>query len=811
MEDGPVLKPSSSLPPSIRGTGESASDGSNRKAYFSLESKLANKMDYPNTDSAHGGNRVNSKAGTQCVSKGVASGVEYPHPNPSAPHPPPLPPPPALKPLELAQNLQTDSKTDKMERAEKVDKTAPPSLLPQISPLPQPAPPPHPHHYSPTGWSGGGGPGGPGSWGFSRYPGNHHSQQPHPPVQQQQLPSVYNPPASRHSSHPPYLPHPHREYLPRYAPGERERGVERERGGVRDFAGREISREFSVSISSGSGSGASLSSNSGSACGPNGNQGREFANLSVGQSREYSGLSSQGSDRGGSGPGQGARDFASSFPSRDRDRERDREPGREFTLQNQNQTQTRDFGSGAGGHPKEKEGRWGEFAGQLREAGPNSSASNNAASSGNAVTPAGGLPATPLLNRDNREAPTSPPNSTPGHPPPPSLAPLCQAPASSNRDYPPSMEFALQQQQQQAPMQSSQSSSSSGSETLASHYMREYPPPGAKEYPPAVPPSSVPLPAGPREYPSPTSTGGGLGRDYPGGSQLGLVAHPHYPGQTAPPAGRERDREREREGGSSALFTRAGQPPSLSPSSSSCHPRPPSAPYPAPPPPPLPPPSSLAQPLPPSNLGANHTRPGPYHSSNQTLTPPTTLSPLPSPSANQMPGFSSFPATSSGNAPVPASGTATTCVSGFRPSPYHGNLGSHAPFNASYHTNGNSLSSLTNNGSTSSGGATHNATGGNNNSNAHARSLSPQNNGSASKIHPTLGNPGNSVSAPPPSAPHPGDGLNDSSTAPPPPPVIKEEPMEEREETDSPPPALRSPSPEPKPVDIPIHASQSAR
>ncbi|KAG5856265.1 hypothetical protein ANANG_G00006200 [Anguilla anguilla] len=83
-----------------------------------------------------------------------------------------------------------------------------------ITPLPQPAPPPHPHHYSPTGWSGGGGPGGPGSWGFSRYPGNHHSQQPHPPVQQQQLPSVYNPPASRHSSHPPYLPHPHREYLP---------------------------------------------------------------------------------------------------------------------------------------------------------------------------------------------------------------------------------------------------------------------------------------------------------------------------------------------------------------------------------------------------------------------------------------------------------------------------------------------------------------------------------------------------------------------------------------------------------------------
>ncbi|KAG9344955.1 hypothetical protein JZ751_009495 [Albula glossodonta] len=707
-DDAPILKTSSSLAPSLRGMGDSVSNGSNRKSYFSLESKLTNK-DYPNTEGTPSGNRVSSKTGATCAPKGVSGGPEYSHANPGAPHPPPLPPPPALKPLELGQNLQTDSKPDKMERGDKAvaDKTTPPSLLPQITSLPQPAPPPpppppHPHHYSPVGWTTGG-----------MHPGT-----------------------------------------------EKERGREEgEQGSGRDGAG------------------------SGS----------------------------------GSGPGQGARDYGPAFPSRERDREREREPGREFALQNQSQTQARDFNPSGSGHPKkEKEGgRWGEFTGQLRDAGgngnPNNSSNNGATaapSSGSAPALAGGLPTAPLLGRD---ASASPQSSNPSHPP--SLAPISQPQGPSNRDYPPppSVEFSLQQQQQIQSSQSSSSSSSSssGSDALAPHFLREYPP--------AVPPSSVPLSAPAREYPSPTSVGVGLGRDYPGGPQLPLSSHPHYPGQTAPSQGRERDRERERDGGSAGLYSnRSGQPPSLSPSSSSsCHPRPPSAPYPAPPPPPLPPPSSsLSQPLPPSSLGGGgHTRPGgAYHSSNQTLTPPTPLSPLPSPSANQIPGFPSFPPSSSANAALPTSGPATTCSASFRPSPYHSGLSSHTSFNASYHTNGNGANNLASNSSNSGSASAHGtASGSNSNSNTHSHSLSPQSSTSTTKIHPSHGNPGNSVSVPPSSTSLPGEGLTDSSTAPPPPPVIKEEPMEEREETDSPPPILRSPSPDPKPVDIPIHASQSAR
>ncbi|XP_042162404.1 atrophin-1-like [Oncorhynchus tshawytscha] len=263
IEDSPSLKlPSSSISssapvPSLRGAGDSANDSNSvRKSYFSQDSKLVSKMEYgpASADTVHSGNRMNSKAKAQCVTKATVAGGDYPLGNPNIPHPPPppLPPPPALKPLELGgQNLPSEVKVEreKMEKGEKLmdNKTAPPSLLPQTSPLPPSQPPPHPHHYSPTGWQGGTATGCQGSWGYTRYSGNHHTHQPQhqPPVQQQQLPSVYNPPSSRHSSssHPPYLPHPHKEYLPRYASGggERERGAAGERGGVRvEYGGREI-------------------------------------------------------------------------------------------------------------------------------------------------------------------------------------------------------------------------------------------------------------------------------------------------------------------------------------------------------------------------------------------------------------------------------------------------------------------------------------------------------------------------------------------------------------------------------------------
>ena len=207
MDDSPALKPptapcpSSALTPSVRGGADSsvAEGNSGRKSYFSLDSKLV-KVEYGGAaggDGGHGGSRMNAKANTQCVTKTTVSGGDYPHANPNIPHapPPPLPPPPALKPLELGgPNLPVEAKAerDKLEKAEKLmDKTpsTPPSLLPQTSPLPQPQPSPHPHHYSPTSWQGVTATGCQGSWGYARYPGNHHPHQPQhqPPVQQQQL------------------------------------------------------------------------------------------------------------------------------------------------------------------------------------------------------------------------------------------------------------------------------------------------------------------------------------------------------------------------------------------------------------------------------------------------------------------------------------------------------------------------------------------------------------------------------------------------------------------------------------------------
>ncbi|KAG7216983.1 hypothetical protein INR49_001637, partial [Caranx melampygus] len=279
IEDCPSLKPpstpcsSSGLTPSLRGAGDSSNDSnSGRKSYFSMDSKLMCKVEYggpTGVDGALSGSRMNSKASTQCVTKTTISGGDFSHNSPNIPHSlaPPLPPPPALKPLELGgQNLPAEVKTerDKIEKADKLlDKaqSTPPSLLPQTGPQPQSQSQPqtqtstHPHHYSSTSWQGGTATGCQGSWGYTRYPGNHHPHQPQhqPPVQQQQLPSVYNPPSSRHSSsHPSYLPHPHphphREYLPRdgpnlgperrdFGPGfrDRERERERERDGGREF------------------------------------------------------------------------------------------------------------------------------------------------------------------------------------------------------------------------------------------------------------------------------------------------------------------------------------------------------------------------------------------------------------------------------------------------------------------------------------------------------------------------------------------------------------------------------------------------
>lgn len=799
MEDSPSLKLPSSISssapvPSLCGAGDSANDNnSGRKSYFSQDSKLVSKMEYgpASADTVHSGNRMNSKAKAQCVTKATVAGGDYPHGNPNIPHPPPppLPPPPALKPLELGgQNLPSEVKVEreKMEKGEKLmdNKTAPPSLLPQTSPLPPSQPPPHPHHYSPTGWQGGTATGCQGSWGYTRYSGNHHAHQPQhqPPVQQQQLPSVYNPPSSRHSSssHPPYLPHPHKEYLPRYASGggERERGAagERERGGVRvEYGGREIGRDFSAS------SGGN-SSTSGGMGGPNGVQGREFG----GQNREYQGLGPQSSGRDPP-MGPGGREFGpGGFRERERDREREREGerdvgGREFPLQNRNENQNREFGpTGAGGgrgHPRDKEGgRWGEFGGQMREAGGNVNPNNNPLPLGNPPSSTSGLPAAPMLNRD----PPSSPQNNPSHP---TLPPHPHPQSASKRDYPPSMD---QGQTRHSPP--------SGPE----HFHREYPP-GAKDYPPGGPPSTGPV----REYPSPPGMTPNLGRDYPGGPQIPHLPHPHFPAQQP----RDRDRERDTNQRESSLYQNRGgppQPPSLSPSSSSStpHGHPPNAPYPPPPPPPpLPTPqSSLAQPQPPSGLGPNHVRPANYSSSNQT--PATPLSPLLNPSTNQMGGFPSYPpgSSSGANMSLPGSGVSPGC----RPSPFHSTLNSHAPFSGPYHPNGNSGNNLvpTNSNSNSSSGSSH--------TNSLSQSLSPQN---ASKGPPPLSNPGNNngTSAPGCSSSLPRDGHSDSSTGPPPPPVIKEEPIEEREESESPPPVLRSPSPEPKPVDIPIHASQSAR
>ncbi|XP_062393894.1 atrophin-1 [Sardina pilchardus] len=707
MEDVAPLKPSASLAPSLRGSVELLSEGNNgggggggggRKSYFSLDSKLVTKMDYTGpgmAEGVHASNRINSKANAQGVTKVVVGGVEFSHTPPNAIHPPPLPPPPALKPLEVGQNLPGDSKGDKLDKG---DKSAPPSLMPQTSPLPQQQQqqsqpvPPHTHHYTPTSWPGNATSSCPGNWGYARYPGNHH---PHPPVQQQQLPSVYNPPSSRHSSHPPYLPHPHREYLPRYAGGAAERGQ---------------------------------------------------------------------------GQGQG-----------------------------QHQGQARDFGpSGAGVHARDKEGRWGEFVGQLRESGGNGNPGNNSnVAAGSVNAPAGGLAG---LNRD---PPSSPQNSNPNHPNHPahaSVPPHTQGPNHPGRDYPPAMDAPHQHPPQQAqPGQPSQAPSS-GADPHPPHYLREYPPPGSKEYPPGAPPTTAAHQGGAREYPSSPGMAQNMGREYSGGGPMPHPPHPHYQGQPGLPA-QTRDREREREGGAPPPghyhHNRGGpHPPALSPSTGTYgHP-----PVPYPPPPP-PPPTSHSQPPPPSGHSANHARAGPYSATNQT--PPTPLSPLPSPSTNQMSGIPPYPSApaSTANIPLPATGVATSCSSGCRPSPYHGTLNSHGPYSSAYHGNSHNVNAMgTSNNNATNGGALNNNT-----NSTHMQSLSPQN---PLKVqHGPHGPPG----GPPMANPVGSDGTHDAAVGSLQPPVIKEEPMEDREETDSPPAVLRSPSPEPKPVDIPIHASQSAR
>lgn len=790
MEECSSVKPpstpcsSSGHTPSLRTAGDSSNDSnSGRKSYFSLDSKLMCKVEY-GVDGALSGSRINSKASTQCVTKTAVSGGEFSHNSPNIPHSLPLslPPPPALKPLELGgQNLPAEVKTerDKTEKTDKLlDKTqsTPPSLLPQTGPQPQSQPQTqtstHPHHYS---WQGGTATGCQGSWGYTRYPGNHHSHQPQhqPPVQQQQLPSVYNPPSSRHSSsHPSYLPHshphPHREYLPRYAGGggDRERGAagERERGVRGECGGREINREFSAPI--GNNNTNTSGGNGNSACGgmggPNSIQNREFGGLSVGQPRDF-----QGPGRDGPNLGPERRDFGPTF--RDRDREREREGGREFPLPNQNQT--RDFGPNGtgGGHTRDKDGgRWSEFGGQTREVVGNSNSNSSTIPQGHPPSSTSGLPVTPMLNRD----PPASPQNNPSHPsqPPHSHS---HPPNSSNRDFPPSMD------QPQTP--------SSG----ADHFHREYPPTGGKDFSAGAPPSTGTN----REYLNSPGVNPNLGREYsgPGANQHPHPPHSHY--QSGP-----RDRERDSNLRESTMYQNRGgpsQPPALSPSSSSSHHGHPSnAPY-APPPtqPPLPPPqTSHAQP-PPSGMVPS-VRPSHYQSSAQT--PPTPLSPLPSPSTNPMGNFSSFPpgSSSASSMPLPGAGASSSCSPGCRPSPFHGTMSSHAPFSGSYHSNGNSGSNMVNSNSNNSAS-----------SNTGSQSLSPQN---VSKGPLGLSNNNNSIPAPSSSSSMPsGDGHVDSG--PPPAPVIKEEPIEEREENESPPPVLRSPSPEPKPVDIPIHASQSAR
>lgn len=700
-EDFPSLKPpttpcSSSGPsPTLRGAGDSSNDSSSgRKSYFSMDSKLVCKVEY---GSSAGADRVNPKVSPQSGTKTTISGGDGPHTSPNLPHslPPPLPPPPALKPLEVSgQNLSAEAKPEreKSEKDKLLEKpqSTPPSLLPQSSPQPQ-TQTGHPHHYSASSWHGATPTGCHGSWGYGRYPGNHHQHQhPHqPPVQQQQLPSVYNPPSSRHApSHPSYLPHHHRDYMPRYTGAERERvtTVERERAA----RGEQGSTPLVNSNTSNSGSNSSVGG------------GREFGSMSVGQSREF-----QSSGRELGNLGADRRDFGPTF----RDRDRDREGVRECPPQNQNQS--REYGpNGASvGHPRDKEGgRWGEFGSQGKD-----SSQNNPPNSTN------GLPVNPMLNREPPTSPQSNSNhsSLPPHPP-----------SSTNREFPSSMD----------PTQTPSSA--------PEHFHRDR----ERDFPPGAS-TGVHL--------SPSGGPPNMGREYPGGTQH--PPHAHYQAGT-------RDRERE-----SSLYQNRGssnQPPALSPSSGG-HYAPPNASYPLSQ-------GSHTQPPPPNS------RPTHYQSSAQT--PPTPLSPLPSPSTNQ---FSSYPpGSSSGSLP------ASSCSPGCRPAPSHGALNSHSPFAGTYHPNGNNNVGASNANPTAAS-----------NSSSNPQSLSPQ---GVSKGPPPLSNSANSVST---TAPHPtvntGDGHTDLSTAAP--PVIKEEPMEEREEGDSPPPVLRSPSPEPKPVDIPIHASQSAR
>ncbi|XP_055020025.1 LOW QUALITY PROTEIN: atrophin-1 [Boleophthalmus pectinirostris] len=687
-EDFPSLKPpttpcSSSGPsPSLRGAGDSSNDSnSGRKSYFSMDSKLVCKVEYGSAAAGDASSRVNPKVSPQSVSKATISGGDCPN----LPHslPPPLPPPPALKPLEVSvQSLPTDAKTER-EKSEK-DKilekaqSTPPSLLPQSSPQPQ-TQTSHPHHYSAPTWHGPSPTSCHGSWGYSRYPNNHHQHQ--PPVQQQQLPSVYNP-SSRHvSSHPSYLPHHHREYMPRYTGTERDRALA---VGERERATR------------GEAIGNNSTSNSG---------GRDFGGLPVGQNREF-----QSSAREGAANIGDRRDFGPAF--RERERERDREGPREGPPPNQNQP--REYGpNGASvSHPRDKDGgRWSEFGGQAKD-------QNNTTNSSN------GLPVNAILNRDPPASPQSNSNhsSVPAHPP-----------GSTNREFPPSMDSAH--------------TPSSGAEHFHRDRDREFS---------GAPPSGTN-----REYLSP-SGGPNIGREYPSGAQH--QSHTHYQGA----------RDRERDSGSTLYQNRGGsnQPPALSPSSSAHFP--PNSSY---------PPSQSSH----NQAAPSSSRPAHYQSSAQT--PPTPLSPLPSPSTNQ---FSSYPSGSnSGSLP------ASSCSPGCRPAPFHGTLNSHPPppFTGSYHSNGSS----------NVGASNSNTNAANNTSNA--QSLSPQ---IVSKGPPPLSNSANNNSAAGPnSTVAAGDGHADSgpSVA----PVIKEEPMEEREEGDSPPPVLRSPSPEPKPVDIPIHASQSAR
>lgn len=799
IEDCSSLKPpstpcsSSGLPPSVRGSGDSSSDSnSGRKPYFSLDSKLLCKAEYvgpTGVDGALCGNRINAKANTPCVTKTTMSG-DFSHNSPNVTHslPPPLPPPPALKPLEHGgQNLPSEVKTER-EKVEKTDKLldkpqSTPSLLQQTNTQPSPQTQTqasnHPHHYSSTSWQASSTTGCQGSWGYPRYPGNHHphQQQHQPPVQQQQLPSVYNPPSSRHSSsHPSYLPHPHphphREYLSRYAGGgDRERAAtgERERGVRGDCGGRDLSREFSAPIGNSSNNSGGVSSNStcGAMAGSNSIQSREFGG--VGPTRDF-----QVSGREGVSLGPERREFVPGF--RERDRERERDAGREFPLPNQNQT--RDFGpNGTGGvHPRDKDtGRWGEFGGQTREVAGPANTNSNPVPQGNAQSSTSHLsPVTPMLTRD----PPASPQNNPSHPSHSALSsqPHTHPPNSCNRDFPPPMDQAQ--------------NSSSGTD----HFHRDYPSAGGKEFPTGLPPSTNTS----REYLSPTGVTANMGREYsgPGGS-----LHPHPPHslyQSGP-----RDRERESTLRETALYQNRGgpnQPPALSPSSSSSHHGHPPAYPPVPPQPPLPPGQSSHTQAPPPGIAPN-VRPPLYQSSSQT--PPTPLSPLPSPSNNQMGGFSSFPPGSSSgpSMSIPGSGVSSSCSPGCRPSPYHAALNSHPPFGGTYHPNGNGGSNMANSNSNSSV---------QNSSNNNTQSLSPHNvsKGPPPPLSTSANN--NNISTPASSSSLPSsDGHSDS--CPPTTPVIKEEPVEDREETESPPPTLRSPSPEPKPVDIPIHASQSAR